>query len=101
MGVCGVSLTLSSVPFQGQRWVQSALRETTGAGHVGSVPYGGVSQYGSASQHPLVKINVAPASEDHASTEHEAVDAKPAATEPAIAHGGTSPVDSANASEQE
>lgn len=86
--------TSANVPFQGQRWAQSALRQMPGRNQVGGGPYQG------ASQQPLVQVNVVPGTDGQTNNTDAAADAKPTAASPATGH--TSPVDSANtASEQE
>ncbi|KXT08994.1 hypothetical protein AC579_73 [Pseudocercospora musae] len=89
--------TSASVPIQGQRWAQSAIRQAPGRSPLGGMPYTGASQQ----QPPLVQINVASGTETQAATPETTIDAKAApTTSPATAHAH-SPVDSAAASEQE
>ncbi|KAI7293140.1 hypothetical protein KC315_g19377, partial [Hortaea werneckii] len=79
--------TSANVPFQGQRWAQSALRCMPGRNQHSGLPTQG------AGQQPLVQINVASGTDN-------AADAKGTGTSPVTVH--TSPVDSANsASEQD
>ncbi|KAI6794254.1 RNA-binding domain-containing protein [Hortaea werneckii] len=79
--------TSANVPFQGQRWAQSALRGMPGRNQHSGLPHQ------VAGQQPLVQINVAPGADNSA-------DAKGAGTSPVTVH--TSPIDSANsASEQD
>lgn len=69
--------TAASVPIQGQRWAQSAIRQVPGL--PGRSPLG--------PQPPLVQINVA--ASDQAAPSETAADSKSVATSPATAHAAT------------
>ncbi|KAF2771424.1 hypothetical protein EJ03DRAFT_268697 [Teratosphaeria nubilosa] len=82
----------ASVPIQGQRWAQSAIRQMPGRSPLGGLPY-----TNAGAQQPLVQINVASGADGEGSTK-DAGDVKPAVT----AIRGNSPVNTATApSEQE
>jgi hypothetical protein len=86
--------TAPSVPIQGQRWAQSAMRQMPARSPLATAPYTG------GNQHPMVQINVA--SPDGQAGSSKDTDAKPViTTSPATAQAVNSPVDSAAASEQE
>lgn len=86
----------TSVPVQGQRWAQSALRHGPGRSPLGGPPF--VSN----TQQPLIQINVAAGpdgEQSHSSSDHSA-DSKVVVTSPVTVQA-TSPVDSVAAAEQE
>lgn len=72
--------TAASVPIQGQRWAQSAIRQVPGRSPLGAVP----------AQPPLVQINAAGSTaDDQALPAETAGDSKSVATSPATAHAAT------------
>lgn len=83
----------ASVPIQGQRWAQSAIRQIPGRSPLGSTQYNA----GSQSQTPLVQINVAGTNDRQGKTEEDgSLDATANVTSPASTTTlGNSPVDSA------
>lgn len=84
----------ASVPIQGQRWAQSAIRQIPGRSPLGSTQYNAASQ----SQTPLVQINVAGTSDRQIKSEDEGtLDATATVTSPASTTTlGNTPVDSAS-----
>jgi hypothetical protein len=85
----------ATVPFQNQRWAQSAIRHAPGRSPLGAVPYTNNAQT------PVAQADVTASKECHVgSGEETIVDTKPACTSPATAHA-SSPVASAAAPEQE
>lgn len=90
--------TAASVPIQGQRWAQSAVRHLPGRSPLGTTPYT------SASQQPLVQVNVASGSDGGVATSQAetTTDAQPVVSASTSVHNNNnSPVDSAAASEQD
>jgi len=85
----------AAVPFQNQRWAQSAIRHAPGRSPLGAVPYTNNAHT------PVAQANVASSKEGQMSSGDEAVvETKPACTSPATALAN-SPVASAAAPEQE
>jgi hypothetical protein len=84
--------TQPTVPIQGQRWAQSAIRQVPGRSPLGALPYTNAA--------PLVQVNAASSGDAPTPTPETAVDAKPVAMSPASGQI-TSPVDSVAASEKE
>lgn len=82
----------ASVPIQGQRWAQSAIRQGPGRSPLGS------TQYNAGSHNSSVQVNVAGTADRTVKTEDESgVEANAAVTSPAsTATLGNSPVDSAS-----
>lgn len=78
--------TAASVPIQGQRWAQSAIRQVPGRsplGAVQSVPYAGTAQS------PAVQTNAAASVDDQVTPAETAAETKSVATSPATAHAAT------------
>lgn len=85
----------AAVPFQNQRWAQSAIRHAPGRSPLGGMPYTNNQAHASATQG-----NIATRKEDQAGSTDDAADTKPPATSPATALAN-SPVATAAAPDQE
>lgn len=87
----------AAVPFQNQRWAQSAVRHAPGRSPLGGMPFTNKETQGQTTQ-----SDTASAAEANQSTrEDSAVDTKPLSTSPATAHAHSPVADSAVAVDQE
>lgn len=86
--------TNATVPFQSQRWAQSAIRHAPGRSPLGALPY---TSSAAPTQTPTAPVSVTATKDGQASCGDDAApDTKPISTSPATAHAN-SPVTSAAA----
>lgn len=87
----------ASVPFQNQRWAQSAVRHAPGRSPLGAVPF-----TNSQPQTQSTQTEATPTTDANTSSlEDSAVDTKPLATSPATAHANSPVATSTVAPDQE
>jgi hypothetical protein len=87
----------AAVPFQNQRWAQSAVRNAPGRSPLGAVPF-----TNNQAQSQAYQGDAASGKETNPTSQDDAdVDAKPLSTSPATAHANSPVVTSTVASDQE
>jgi hypothetical protein len=87
----------AAVPFQNQRWAQSAVRHAPGRSPLGAVPFTNTQTQTQSTQTDATPVTEA----TPGSREDSAVDTKPLSTSPATAHAATPVATSTVAPDQE